>query len=344
MDRKPRLAFVDHSFHLKTKSVDFMRELMSDGFEVTEFWDDSWQGKPAVSVDEINAGNFDYVLFFQVLPPVKELRKLNAKLIWTPMYDGTPVDHGGFWLQLATLPILIIGFSSTVHSIAERYGISSMYLRYYQDPSQFTQVQDFSSIRVFFWHRTKEITWQNVKQLLSKTTVDEVFLKLNPDPKHEAERPSDEDIKRYNIRIIDGFLEKDEYMGLLGRCNTFIAPRAQEGIGQSFLEAMGMGMVVVGMNRPTMSEYISDGVDGILFSREFTPIDLTRLKELGHASQVRTQRGYTTWERDKHLMIDAAIEHKVTPQTITTVRKIRTLIATGIYYSSGLYKRLFSTT
>lgn len=53
----------------------------------------------------------------------------------------------------------------------------------------------------------------------------------------------------------------------------FIAPRDYEGIGLSFLEAMAMGKAVVGVNNPTMNEYIADGKIKYFF-------DLDNIKEI----------------------------------------------------------------
>ncbi len=47
------------------------------------------------------------------------------------------------------------------------------------------------------------------------------------------------------------------------KSNTFhIAPKQEEGIGMTFLEAMTIGKIVIAKKAPTMNEYIIHGCNG----------------------------------------------------------------------------------
>jgi hypothetical protein len=52
---------------------------------------------------------------------------------------------------------------------------------------------------------------------------------------------------------------------MTSKANVFFAPRAREGIGMAFLEAMARGQCVVANHAPTHSEYITHNVSGVLF-------------------------------------------------------------------------------
>ena len=54
-----------------------------------------------------------------------------------------------------------------------------------------------------------------------------------------------------------------------------------EGIGHAFLEAMAEGMVVVANDAPTHSEYISHGLNGLLFSNR-AALDIGLSSEMGN--------------------------------------------------------------
>jgi glycosyltransferase involved in cell wall biosynthesis len=54
----------------------------------------------------------------------------------------------------------------------------------------------------------------------------------------------------------------------LAKSQVFFAPRRTEGIGLSFLEALGLGMAVVASDGSTMNEYIRSGVNGYLYDPE----------------------------------------------------------------------------
>ena len=48
---KKRLAYVDYWSHKYTKSGDFLREILSEEFEITDFW---WKPNEKIPLDEIN--------------------------------------------------------------------------------------------------------------------------------------------------------------------------------------------------------------------------------------------------------------------------------------------------
>ena len=48
------MAFVDHSFHEKTRSSDFIKELLSSYFDLTYYGDNSWQGGKNIPIEELN--------------------------------------------------------------------------------------------------------------------------------------------------------------------------------------------------------------------------------------------------------------------------------------------------
>ena len=71
---RPRLAFVDHGFHAKTGSADFLRESLAEAADVVTLWDEGWRGGLSVTAERINTESPDAVLFFQLL-----LRPANRK-------------------------------------------------------------------------------------------------------------------------------------------------------------------------------------------------------------------------------------------------------------------------
>lgn len=291
---KPRLAFVDHSFHAKTRSGDFLRSLFSAHYDIVDFWDESWNDGKAITADEVNSSAAEVVYFFQSLLPLAELRRLKGRIVWAPMYDSVPLHNRAFWLELGTLPIKLMTFSSTLHTLLLSYGLDSIYAQYWFDPDTVPHVTDYSSPRVFFWQRT-DITFAQVKALLGETAIERCVVKLNPDPRYAASWPSAEDIAKYHIEVVKaGFTVKENYLALLQSCNVFICPRRLEGIGMSFLEAMSMGLVPVGMNQPTMNEYIMPNKTGWLWN-DLQPLDFSQLPVFGLNVQHAARAGYKDW-------------------------------------------------
>ncbi len=56
---KKRLAYVDYWSHQSTRSGDFLREILSEEFEITDFW---WKPNNKIPLNEIN--KFEYIFFF----------------------------------------------------------------------------------------------------------------------------------------------------------------------------------------------------------------------------------------------------------------------------------------
>ena len=90
---KKKIAYIDHYFHLKTKSGDFLREIFKKNHKITNYW---------IHHDmTFNNDIFAYknIFFFQILPPIKILKKLkNKNIIWAPMYDSPHYPLGFSWL------------------------------------------------------------------------------------------------------------------------------------------------------------------------------------------------------------------------------------------------------
>ena len=298
---KPKLVYIDHSFHQKTKSTDFLRDILSKNFEIIDIWDNSWKGEKNLTVDFINSQGFDYILFFQVLLPVSELKKIKAKLIWVPMYDSIVGKGESFWMELSTVSIKIISFSRKISEIAEKNAINAMSVQYFFNPENFGKVEDYSGKRIFFWQRMK-FSFEDVKKIIGDQKIDQCILKLDPDPGYEAVFPSKEDIEKYNIKIIQSTLLKDKYLNLLKESNIFISPRRFEGIGMSFIEAMSMGMAVVAIDNPTMNEYINNE-NGYLFdSKKVREIGLVSFQQKGINARRTCKQGYSRWKADQKMV------------------------------------------
>lgn len=327
---KPRLAFVDHSFHQKTRSGDFLRNLFSAQFEVVDFWDDSWEGGTAVTAAEINAGNFSHVFFFQSFLPSTELRQLQPVIMWAPMYDALRDKTPGYWLELTTIPMKILCFSTTLAKQLQSYGFDIYTTQYWFDPATLPQVSNYSSIRVFFWQR-RDITFAQVKALLGDTLVEKCIVKLNPDPLYQSAKPTATDIDRYHITVVEGFMDKAEYLRQLQQCNVFISPRRYEGIGMSFLEAMAMGLVVVGMNHATINEYIQTNDIGRLFDEQFHPVNLSNLPALGQHSRQAARSGFTQWQLDCPRILQFMTTPLKPAQANSLALKLKIKYHTGLY-------------
>jgi len=165
-----------------------------------------------------------------------------------------------------------------------------------------------------------------VKKLIGNNRVDKVIFRNNPDPGHKNLLPSHEDVKKYNIKISNGWIEKNEYKKLLSECNVFIAPRPYEGIGTSFLEALSTGMAVIAPNNATMNEYVVHNKNGYLYDlsnpKEINLNNITKIRKEAKKSAIK---GFEKWKKEKYELLSFVNSSPITINT-SKLLKIKTVL------------------
>ncbi len=305
MSEKPRLAFIDHSFHQKTKSSDFFVELLQQRFEVMRIWDEGWQGGSSTTAETINAQRPDAIVFWQAMIPDRELGKLRAPATWVPMFDQSQGLAFGSAAATAVRMsgLKAIAFCQGIGKNLARQGVDVLGLQYFPAPETAAPMS-FQAPRVFLWQRA-DIGFDHLKTLFQNWSDCSFVVKIDPDPEFPPTIVTPEEMKQFNVEVIHGFLEKDVYQALVGTCNVYVAPRTAEGIGLSFLEAMAKGMIVVAPDRPTMSEYVIHGETGFLFNaKRPTPLPWPDLDAIGSRSLESVRQGHVRWKGDSQRVAD----------------------------------------
>ena len=306
-----KIAYVDHSYHKKTLSTDFLPAILrKHGHEVVYFWDDSWDG--GISVEWDSVSDYDVVIMFQAYCPIdgRYFRELHPNVIFIPMLDQFGIWQGPlfnltpFWESFQGSKVL--NFSNALHAMTTGFGIKSYFVRYYQPIKNFIS-EDSRGLRGFFWlRRESELPWRLVRSLISNTEFESFHIHLAHDPGSPTPcLPTPEDVIRFNITTSTWFESKSELEVILDRANVYFAPRMEEGIGQSFLEAFARGQCVVAPNEGTMNEYIISGLNGLLYDwRNPTPIDLGSALDCGIRARQAAMQGREIWESAEASLVD----------------------------------------
>ncbi|KWT82703.1 MULTISPECIES: glycosyltransferase [unclassified Variovorax] len=299
-----RIAYIDHSFHRTTRSTEFLPEVLQrHGHVVEHFWDDAWQGGQPVAWSEVAA--HDVVIMFQSFcrPNSPYFRQSHPNVIYIPMLDqfglwqGPLYNLSAFWEPFQGSKVL--NFSNALQSMTTAFGIVSHFARYYQ-PVTASPPPARDGLHGFFWLRRElQLPWKTIRRLIEDVRFDSFHIHLATDPGTAAPQlPSAEDIGRHRITTSTWFEHKKDLHALMERANVYFAPRAEEGIGQSFLEAMGRGQCVVAPNQGTMNEYILPGFNGLLFDiLDPQPLDFSDVTRLGARARESTIAGRAAWER-----------------------------------------------
>ncbi|MDR1490223.1 MAG: glycosyltransferase [Desulfovibrio sp.] len=306
-----RIAYVDHSYHLKTRSNEFLAELLRGcGHTVDVFRDEGWLGGRRVHFKEVI--NHDIVIMFQArcAPDGITYASHHPNVVYIPMLDefffhtGPKNNLADFWKSFAGAKVL--SFSRIVHAIATAFGVYSFPARYYQPPAPVRR-GPAKGLRGFFWLRMEQqISWPVIRHLIGEAKFDNLHIHYAPDPgSFKPTLPDKRDFVRYGITTSTWFEDRAELLKIMRSANVYFAPRLEEGIGQSFLEAMAMGQCVVAVDNGTMNEYIFHGVNGLLYSETRpAPLDFSDVARIGKMARLSVEKGYAAWKAREKDMAD----------------------------------------
>ncbi|WP_320196488.1 glycosyltransferase [Agrobacterium rosae] len=293
-----KILFVDHSYHKITTSSQFLIDLLRRFFAVDVFYAD-----PAYPHDIATLAtktDHDAVVLWQMdyLAPFFLARGFPTIVV--PMYDGsgTMPDLHWLWARKAHF----INFSRRLHERVKGLGGASLLVKYYPKADKRTLPTDwYDDVRVFLWQRRPEhgINLQSIERMFG-SALSAVHLHDAPDDKNvDVSAYLDSIDKPYKLTTSKWFASRKDYNEVLAKFNFFIAPRRSEGIGMAFLEAMARGMIVCGHDDATHDEYISNGLNGILFNADLAQkVDVQDSRyryRLSAMALKSVEDGHSTW-------------------------------------------------
>jgi hypothetical protein len=302
---KERLAYIDYWSHQSTNSGDFLREILSEEFEIVNFW---WKPNEKIPIEEIN--KFDHMFFFHAMFPYQIMKKFrNKKIMWAPMYDALNFRNqffeSIFWKQMSSLGIKVLKFSNKITKSINNEDIESLKLNYFIKPNFLPKTNEGNKINIFFWDRGR-IQIKDWLYLFDKKDLNEIVYFPNPDPGiFKIKENNLNQQKKYNIKYINKkFLPKNEYLKIFEKCNVFIAPRKKEGIGLTVVEAISKGMFIVGYDDATMNEYISDERVGFIYNEKtLKKVNSNNVVQNYEYRKKNAELNYNKWAEDKKKII-----------------------------------------
>lgn len=201
---KPKLLYIGHAFHNKTKSSLFVQNLLSEKYEVTKFdYDPHNEGYDVFS--RLNSQRFDVVVLFQTMPSLSLLGKHIEidKVAFFPMYDSALKLKNPIWSEYRN--VNIINFSLTLHKKCKEYGLSSYYIQYFPKPIKVNNWGDENS--VFLWQRKEEINPHTIEKTIGEKNKYKILnwiqadAKKNNDPELMDSKLSIKQPKRFAIKL-----------------------------------------------------------------------------------------------------------------------------------------------
>lgn len=303
------VLYIGHSFHQKTKSSGFLLEQLKASFDVTELYLDS-QEQPIGEGTKVQGTHFDILVIWQIMPDVQEMRKHFTweRGVFFPMYDHF-LDTGGLypmvWKDYADFTIIC--FSRKLHEELTASGFDAKYIQYFPQPKPVDEWGREDG--VFFWQRREQPNLQTLMAVAEPLHIRHIHLHQAPDPGFRSTQlpMGFSDIQMTSTQW---FEKKEDMFREIGKYAYYMAPRLYEGIGLSFLDAMSMGRCVIAPDTPTMNEYITDGVNGILYSCEGSTHRVPRktisldVRALQANAYHTIEQGYKEWMINRYKIIE----------------------------------------
>ena len=293
-----KLLFIGHSYHQKTKSADFLLDLLQTKYAITKCYVDPYADENNNFTD-VSGNKYDYVVCWQIMYPLNKLQQIISyeKCVFFPMFDGVcPLDNIK-WGEYAKAKIIC--FCKHLYEDLRKRGFDCEYIQYFPNVQKTEISGDTTSL--FFWQRREEINLQVIDNLFSPQEVTHIHLHKALDPQQKF---IDYPLKQHRT-VSTWFDKRDDLYKTMLKSALYMAPRLEEGIGMSFLEAMAMGRCVIAPDNPTMNEYIKHGKTGYLYNlQNIKMISMENIRQIQKNSIDYMKAGRNQWNKQKYKIFD----------------------------------------
>lgn len=303
---RPKILFIGHSYHLVTKSSAFFIEFLKTIGDVTTVFDESGKGQDK-SHYVVTAEPYDIVVVWQLTHVIRLFASAERQknIVFVPMFDAVYKLDNQFWSILKN--IKVVSFSSAVHAICLTHQINSFPIQYFPEWVGFSPV-GYNVKSLFFWQRRSWPNWQTVTSILPVSQFKKMHIHVVIDPGFEIPPekmigPTSSERQDDRLSSSEWFNQPSELFKKLSEFNVFFLPREREGIGMSFLDAMKVGMIPVGIGHATYNEYVVDGVNGFIVNRN-QRIDLPSLEIIAEKMKHYFLKGRVNYLRRMNSLSD----------------------------------------
>lgn len=305
---KEKIAYIGHPYHRKTKSTQFLIDYLKEFYDVDIFWDESWQSNATTNYSHINE-RYKAVILFYVITDKKSFKTLQHKnIVFVPMFEAVKKWKFKNWYQYKDTKIL--NFCRAIHNELANWGFNTTYIQYFPPLNEFSPG---NPDEVFFWQRQTKVNIKTLKKIFKNNYV-KIHIHNAIDPGKRQIIPTKEEEIKYSITYSSWFDSKKEMNEFIKDKGLYIAPRLEEGIGMSFLEAMSSGKAVIANKQHTMDEYIINGETGYLCDfKAPRPLDTKNIEQVQKNTHEYMKQGYNNWLKDREQIITLINqEHKKT--------------------------------
>ncbi|WP_198375822.1 glycosyltransferase, partial [Neoroseomonas rubea] len=291
-----RVAYLGLAYHRRTGSTRFLLDLLERNARVDVFFAEPHLPKLREACAGFDERNYDAIVVLQLHEAFALLSGRHPNVTYAPMHDA--MWRGGAFIWKPSFnKAKVLCFSRALHAEVMRRAPVHAAVQYFPDPAALPPADPAPGLRGLLWYRRREIPPEAAFALTEGTVFDRLTIHDAPDPGHEAPFPDAVPPHLRDLRRTVWSQDGRSFAEAQAAANVFFAPRPLEGIGMSFLEAMARGLCVVAPDAPTMNEYISHGVNGLLYAPgRPAPRDFSHAREIGARAREDIAAGRARWE------------------------------------------------
>lgn len=332
-----KICFFGHPAHEWSGSSRFFERLIEKIGDVTYLRPNS------VTVDYYLRwaleAEFDLYIFFQFDFLAYSFLAAQKNVVIVPMIDGSASYGSEHWKRLKKGKF--ISFSHTLHTFLRVQGINSFEIQYWPKPQEYKEPKLNA---IYYWPRGHH-AHISVQRILEATKY-YPELKIRVRATEETASNLDYSRVRSDRLTIVNVNDRYEHFAQIKEAFVFVAPRASEGIGHSFLEAMALGRAVLARKFPTMSNYISNEESGVFFPKNQKPIkpglDWIEIGKQAHVEVLKGNERYLSnlESLQNYLLTPRATPKKFKVQEVHRLLDISCQIMRSQYFPRGKHLTL----
>lgn len=315
-----KICFVGHSFHERTRSTVFFKDLLNEIGEVTVLTsspDDVGLADDDIVSHYLNS-DYDRWVFLQTEYVADRLLSLGLRnAVIVPMYDGAWARPDEFFRRFVLSRFVC--FSRELHTRLQRLDLRSAAFDFWPEPRPVPErAMDPESWSAYFWER-RPLNMPNARVVIDQCRVlgiRKLHIHAVPDFAFEGPGPQGYrfagNMNGVEVTTSGWFEDPAEHHAVSTTPLFYFAPRLYEGIGMAMLEAMARGQVVIAADRPTANQYFGHLSSGILYDPD-RPYELPALsrglvQELSEGARQRVIFGRAEWEMDRERLKSFILE------------------------------------
>ena len=156
---------------------------------------------------------------------------------------------------------------------------------------------DFQTKRLGYWNKINLYNIETINKIIKNLNITEFYLYDYPNGGYSYLEDNFVDKiecnKKQYLKVTKDSSSYHKYRNFIDNCNIYLMPRLVESCGVSNLEQMSRGCLMLGMNYPSMSNYIIHNKTGFLFDDNFSNInELKNIDVITCSENIRTECFY----------------------------------------------------